>query len=332
MIYIILSIILGFIILSIILFFLGLNISIIRVHKSMFDKRYEPDKRITYYTKEEFNLIADKIEISLDNNKIIGYLYHNEIYDNNKLIIFCHGMYSSKESYMQEIGYISNKGFLVLGFDYLGTNESDGKLLGFGNSLKSLDAIMKYVKSNEKLKNKEIYVIGHSWGGYATGNIVKLYPDIKGIILLAPMTSIYLIAKETSSKRIHKFLPIFLNYDNKKTGGYSKYDVCESLKDYNGNVLVIQSLVDPVIPANIGINRIKEELNDKNNIEYIYPDNRLHNPDYTVDAVNYYMEFVKKSKELNELELTEYMKTLNFHEMGKLDSIIMDKCIEFIKR
>ena len=331
MIYIIISII-GFIILSsIISGIIGVFISIRKFHKSMFDKRYMPDPRISFYTKEEFNLEAAKIEAYVDNQKIVGYLYHNEIYDKNKLIIFCHGMFSSKESYMQDIGYIANKGFLVLGFDYLGTNESEGKLLGFGNCLLSTDAIMKYIKSNDKLKDKDIYVIGHSWGTFAAGNIIKLYPEIKGCVLLAPMTNIKLITKTMSSKSIHMFLPLFLNYDNKKSGGYSKYDICDSLKDYNGKVLVIQSLSDPVIPSNIGIDRIKEELKDKDNIKYIYPENRLHNPEYTKDAVKYYAEFVKNTKTLNEEELTEYMKTCNFHKMGELDPIIMDECIKIFE-
>ena len=331
MIYIILGIICFLLISSLIVGIIVINYNIKNFHNSMFDKRFMPDPRITYYTKDEFNLEADKIETYVDNEKIVGYLYHNDKYDESKIIVFCHGMNSSKEAYMQEIGYIANKGYLVLGFDYLGTNESDGVLRGFGNSLKSTDAIIKYIKSNDKLKNKEIYVIGHSWGTFAAGNIIKLYPDIKGVILLAPMTKIELIAKNMTKKSIHMFVPIYLNYDNKKTGGYSKYDICESLKDYNGKVLVIQSLSDPVIPANIGIDRIKKELKDKNNIKYLYPEKRLHNPEYTVDAVKYFSEFIKKTKTLNEEELTEYMKTCNFHKMGELDPLIMDECIKIFE-
>ncbi len=306
-------------------FFLFVYFKTVSFHKSMFNKRFDLDPRIKYYTKEEFNLNTTKIEINSNGKKIVGYLYFNDNYNKDKIIVFCHGMYSSKEAYMQDIGYIANKGYLVLGFDYLGTNESEGTLLGFGNSLKSTDEIIKYIKSNDELKNKEIYVVGHSWGGYAAGNIVKLHNDIKGTVLLAPITSVEEIAKSMSPKRIHKFLPIYLNYDNRQTGGYSKYDVVDSLRDYSGNILVIQSKIDPVIPSNISIDRIRELLPNKDNIKYLEPKNRLHNPEYTEEASNYFMEFQKNSKGLTEDELTKYMETCNFHKMGELDKNIMDE-------
>lgn len=328
MLYIIITIITLSVLLLIALGFLFILSKLEKFHKSMFDKRFMPDKRITFYTKEEYDLTAKKYEISVDNEKIIGYLYSKDVKFEDKIIVFCHGMYSSKESYMQDMAYIALKGYYVFGFDYLGTNESSGTLLGFGNSLKSLDAVIKFIKNQKELASKKIYVIGHSWGGYAAGNIVKLHPYIKGVVLLAPLTNVRSIAEATSPKSIHKFLPLFISYDNRQTGGYSKYDICESLKDYKGKVLVIQSEIDPVISANISINRIKESLPNNDNIKYLYPKDRLHNPNYTVSAANYYMEFVKKTKEMNEEELTEYMKTCNFHKMGELDSEIMDEIVK----
>ena len=313
-----------FILLVVVLF-----IVVFRIHNKAFNKRFMPNPLVKFYTKEEFNLDYEKIEIKYNDETIAGGLYSYGEYDNDKLIIFCHGMESCKESYMQEIGYIAQKGFLVLGFDYLGTNESTGLIKGFGTSLKSLDIVINYIKSNDKLKNKKIYVVGHSWGGYASTNIVSLHNDIEGIVALAPALNFYRLLRS-----VYKINPFFARLvvfvDKIKLGKYSNRNGLKSLKKYNGKILIIQSKDDNRVKFDTSLGLIKKELNDK--AEYIILEDRMHNPDYKKESVDYLNEFLNNVFKYSGEEQIEYMKNQNYHKMGELDPVVMDGIINFLKK
>ncbi len=299
------------------------------IHNKIFNKRYTP-LDIDSYTAEEFNLSCEKIEVEYKKKMIRGYFYSLDGYDNDKLIIFAHGMDSSKESYMQEIAYFAQNGFLVLGFDYLGTHESDGVLKGFGNSLLSLDTVIKYIKNNDKYKNKELYVVGHSWGGYAALNIVKYHKDIKGIVAMAPAVSLYKIFRGSYLKQ-NVFVTLLIELvECLKLGKYSLCNGAKSIKNYNGKVMVLQSKNDNVVRFDSSLGYIKSVDGDK--AEYLVVDDRYHNPDYKIEAVNKLMAFYKELGQTSKDKYPELFAKSDFRAMGELDSEIMDKIIEFIKR
>jgi len=298
-------------------------------HEKLFNNTFKIDSRIESYVNEDFNLDAKQVKIPCDNDTLTGYLYSYKEPKNDIIVVFFHGMFSSKESYLQEIGYIANKGFLVLGFDYSGTNESSGTLRGLGNSLRCANAAINYIKSNPELSNRKIYTIGHSWGGYAAGNIVKLHPDIAGTVLLAPFNTTKGLVKALIPNATH--ISLFINYDNKLTNGFSKYKVVDSLRNYNNPVLVIQSKTDPIVPYNIGLGKIEEKLKDKTNIKYITPENRLHNPDYTIEATKLFLKFQQDLKKVKKEKQDEFYKSCDFRKMGELDPVVMDEIIDFFK-
>ncbi|MCR5350753.1 MAG: lysophospholipase, partial [Acholeplasmatales bacterium] len=183
--YIILGIVGLLILLNIILFLI-----VLKSYNKIFNTRFEPSPLVKYYEASEYNLDSKKIEIKCENETIRGNIYTHGNYDENKIIVFVHGMNACKDAYMQEIGTLCQNGFMVLGFDHIGVYESTGKLKGISSSVRTLDYVINYVKNNEELKDKDIYVVGHSWGAYATINIVKYHKDIKGIVALAPFVNV----------------------------------------------------------------------------------------------------------------------------------------------
>ena len=75
--------------------------------------------------------------------------------------------------------------------DYEGAESSDGKdIRGFGNSLRCTDYVIRVIKNNPELKDRDIYVVGHSWGGFAASNIAGIYKDIKGVVPLSPVIGV----------------------------------------------------------------------------------------------------------------------------------------------
>ena len=301
-------------------------------HNQFFNYHYEADPDIPLYTAEEFNVSKDKVEFKEGKNTLRGYLYHKGEYDDNKIIIYAHGMFSNHNSYLQDICYLAEKGYLVLGFNYLGVSDSDGKnLKGFGSSIEGVDAAIKYIKSNDELKNKDIYVVGHSWGGFAACNIVKFHPEIKGIAALAPFVSTYSIVKNTLPKQIRFITPMVVLIDDICCGKYSRCNSIKSLNSYKGKALLIQSTDDYIIDYNkSGIGLIKNKTTNKN-INYLTEENKGHQPHYTIEGVKLMREFEAKARTLRGEELKEYKGQCDFHKMGELDPRVMDKIVEMIE-
>ena len=300
------------------------------VHLQFFGKRFKKDDDITLYTYTEFNLKRKEIFIGNNKKYLKGYLYYKESYNKNKIIVYSHGMFSNHESYMQDISYFALKGYLVLGFDYYGTDISSGRNLNsFGNSLRSLDDAIKYIKSDKELSKKEIYVVGHSWGGFSTINIVKYHKDIKGICAISPFVSTFKLIYSFVPKYF-KILAFFIYVFELINGGkYSTLNAVKSIKDYKGRILVIQSTDDYVVKFDIGLGYIKKYSKNER-IKYIVKENRGHNPNYTDQAISTMKEFYTKISTLSPEEAKIFKQNFDFHKMGELDSLIMDDICDYV--
>ena len=172
--YIILGVI-SFLILVVIL----LLIAAIITHKKLFGNRYKSDSRISFYTKEEFGLKSEDVIVPHRNLKLKGSIFYYDNCVDDTLFIYCHGMWSGIPEYLQDIEFFCKKGYPVLAIEYEGTNNSEGKSIrGLSNSLACTDSVIKYVMNDSRLKNKKIYVVGHSWGGFATSTIPYYHPNM----------------------------------------------------------------------------------------------------------------------------------------------------------
>ena len=300
-------------------------------HDKFFGYHYEGDPNIPLYTNEEFNVSKEEIEFKDKKATLRGYLYYKDNYNPNRIVIYAHGMFSDHENYMQDICYFATRGFLVLGFNYYGVSTSDGKnLRSFGNSIEGLDYAIRYVKSNEKLKDKDIYVVGHSWGGYATTNIVKFHPDIKAICALSPFNSNFDIINHTLHGAL-KIVGLFVTLIDDLIGGkYSRCKANKSLDNYPGRVLLIQSDDDNVVDINIGVNKILKKTKNKN-IKSLILTGKHHQPHYTLEAIKVMTEYEQKARMSKGDDLVKLKKETDFHKMGELDSEVMDQIVKLFE-
>ena len=293
-----------------------------KLHKAFFIGHYYDDTRINYYTKEEFGLDFSPVEINMEDSILKGGLYSYPNYDKTKIFVVFHGMWSGVAAYVQDIEYICHKGYQVLAMNYEGTNDSTGNLRGLANSLRCADAIIKYVKENPLLKEREIYVYGHSWGGFAATNIPYYYKDIKGVLALAPFISISSCMKGMLPKGLWFIIPFYKIIEYGKTKKYSKANAITSLADFKGNVVIIHSTNDKVVKFKYNTNMLKKKLS---NLNYIIVDDKDHCPQYSINAVAVGRKFMEETSKMGEKEKTEYMKGFDFHSMGALDNSLLDK-------
>lgn len=299
------------------------------LHNKVFANRYTPDPLVTYYTKDEFHLNSTNVEIPVGKQILRGALYYYDNHINDKIIIFSHGMWSSTKAYIQDIAYLCNAGYMVLGFDYEGTDLSTGKSIkGLSNGLKSLDYAIRYIKKN--YKDKDIYVIGHSWGAYNTINATKYHKDIKKIVAMAPFVSLAKVFKGMLPKKTHILIPFLIIVEYLKCGKYALVNSLKSLNRYKGCTYILHSKNDHTINYNKSTLFIKN--NTKNtNIKYNIVDNKFHNPNYSDSAIESMVAYVNSLSGKTKEEIIEIKRNTDFHKLGELDNKIMDDIVEFLK-
>lgn len=321
-------IVIGSVVLLLVLLALGMSLFF---HKMMFNHRFELDPLQGVYTKEILDLDAKPFEFDMEGVTLRGNVYTHGDYDPNKIVVYCHGMWSSHRSYLQNIGYLAHKGYQVIGFDYEGTDSSDGKTLrGFGNSLRSTDYLIRYIKSNEELKNRDIYVVGHSWGGFATSNIAYLHPDIKGVVPMSPVIGVSELISGILPKWLRPVAYVFEFVDSFKCGKYSYCNAIKSLNKYEGKVLFVHSSDDPMVKYDYSTNLVSKKCKNKN-IKYYVIEGKKHQPHYTYEACEKLYAYNEKIKGMPKEELDELKKQTDFLAMGVIDPDVMDKVVELIE-
>lgn len=321
-------IVVGSALLFLILVLLGVTLFFQRM---MFKNRFKLDPLQGVYTKEILGLDAKAIEIPMEGVIMRGFIYSKKEADPNKIVVYCHGMWSCHNSYLQNIGYIASKGYDVIGFDYEGVESSEGKnIRGFGNSLRCTDYAIRFIKNNPELKDRDIYVVGHSWGGFAASNIAGIHKDIKGVVPMSPVVGVSELIKGLLPKWMGFMAYIFEFVDSLQCGKYSYMNAIKSLNDYEGKVLFIHSEDDHLVNINYSTNYVRRITKNKN-IKYYVMNDRGHQPHYTLDACKKLYAYNEKIKGMSKEDLDELKRNTDFLSMGVIDPEVMDKVIELIK-
>lgn len=321
-----------FITLGILLFLILVSFVLaILLHHLMFGKRWMPDGITKYYEVEDFEGFQKK-PVYFDRKGVTlrGYIYSYEAKQYKGIMVFAHGMWGSHKAYVQEMEVFAKDGFLVLGFDYCGTDLSDGKSIqGLGESLKSLDYAIRYVKEDPSFSSLDIYVFGHSWGGYASSAIAKYHPDIKKIITMSPFTSVKRVVMSILPKRLWILIPFLMCVELCHCGKYSIVKTYKVLEKTTSDTLLIHSKDDPMVKYSKHTAYIQKKIKNPK-LHYLILEDRLHNPDYSLESVQALQEYSTKVHSLPKDQVEEYRKTVDYHSLGNLDSAIIEEMLAFI--
>lgn len=301
------------------------------IHAHIFYKRFVPDGNITFYNEKEFGCTRKDTSFKVKNITLKGcFITPNKEYDKSKIIIFCHGMGSSKESYMQDISTIANGGFEVFCFDYIGVNESEGTVMGgFAQGLRSVDYAIKFI--HDLYQDKDIYVIGHSWGAFNALNSVRYNAYVKKVCAIAPFISINDVILAITPHIAKMFVINTEFVEGIRFGKYAYANSISTLKKFNGEVLIIHSEDDDTVIYDASSKKLMKKFNDVDRFKFVIVNGKKHQPQYTYESVNKLYNFYEKSHELDGNDLINYMKTINFHELGVVDMDIMNQIIAFFK-
>lgn len=290
------------------------------INNKMFSQRLERTSfTLQDFPLENFPLLKFKeFSINCKNNKLVGRLYSYE--DCDSLIIFCHGYGAGHMAYIKEIDYLCQNGFSVFAFDYTGCDLSGGKPKTFAYSVKDLNCVYNYLKDNDYLKNKKVYLLGHSWGGYTClSNKLK----VDKIVAISPFYSpSNLMANFIPNKKFGKFLkPFIYVYLGLRFFPYGNVNANEKLKKSKIKTLIVKGDKDNVVPPQKDFNR--------DNLSYLICKGKAHNPYYTINSEENLQSVLIELN--NSTDKQSYLKKVDYSKITEHDYLVLQNIIDFLK-
>ncbi len=243
----------------------------------LFFKRYErPDYRITpgeyCYERIKDRLTRSEFFYKTETSELKGYYYPSA--QGKGLVVVVHGIHAGGDDYLPLIEYVVNHGYNVFSYNVTGTYESKGdSTVGMCQSLVDLDGTLTYLKSLPAFKNQPLFLIGHSWGGYAVTSVLELHKDIRACAGIAPMNDGSKIMMETARRYAGELAvapkPVFDAYQKILFGKYVEYNGVRGINSVDIPVLIAQGKTDKVITYDgHSITAHKAEITNPNVVYY----------------------------------------------------------------
>ena len=185
--------------------------------------------------------------------KLKGYYY--EATEARGLVVVVHGFKSGSDNYLPITKYFVENGYNVFSYDCTGTYDSEGDSnIGWCQQLVDLDNTIAYIQRTSPYRNQPLFLLGHSWGGYAVSSVLALKSGIRGVACLAPMNdgSTIMIEKgdQYAGKIAYTAQPIFSVYQRFLFKNYVDQSGVKGINSIDVPVMIAQGVDDKTITYN----------------------------------------------------------------------------------
>ena len=265
--------------LSLILFTL-LNVCVtVVVYNSFFERHERPDYAVTpglcdYDRVDEF-LPREEIYFKSGEAELCGYYYPAD--EPLGLVVLAHGYRAGADDYLPLTLRFVTDGDSVFTYDVRGTYNSGGESVkGMCQALIDIEAALDFVDSDERFLGLSVFLVGHSWGGYAVSSVLELHPDVAACVCIAPMadgsTVMVEMAEIHFSPIVRITKPIFDVYQDMLFGEYTDCNAKSGINSTDIPVLVAQGVDDDVITMDrLSITAYRDEITNPN-VTYYFAD------------------------------------------------------------
>lgn len=310
---------------------------IIDIYKSALVHRYDDEGYKKFFTQSDFEGLNKKdiCFLSKQGNTLRGGIYY---YKENSdcLVIFCHGIGEGLAQYMREIELLANYGFEVLAYDNTGCNTSDGQdIIGLSQGLSDLISCVDYVSTSGILKGRKVYVVGHSWEGYAASNINN-FRRVNKVVSISGFISVKTMICQMLKGVAALFRSSILNCEKANNPECFNSSAIDALNKKDSKALLIHSLDDNFVSAKKNTLYLQEKITNPN-VKFIITDKKGHNPNYTFDGVSYMTEVfsalnskVKSGELKTPADKKDFLKDVDWWKMTNQDQQIFSSIIEFL--
>ena len=300
---------------------------IVNLYKGMMYRRCDDTETVFYFSPEHFpGLHVEPLSFKASaGHTLKGYIYHYDNPIHNRLVVFDHGFGGGHRAYMKEIEMLCRHGYKVFSYDHTGCMESEGETPnGLSQSLCDLNDCITMIKSHAEFSGMDISVMGHSWGAFSTLNITALHPDISHIVAMCGFVSVPEMVKTFFSGLMKGFRTPILELEKTSNPEFVKYNAVETLSNSNTKALLIYSENDPMCKR-VHYDILSSNLINKENVHFLFVQNKSHNPNYTEDAVKYLDEFGKaraklvRKKNLTQNDKSTFVSSFDWDKMTVQD-------------
>lgn len=318
--------------------------TIIEKYNTSFFIRYDKDGIIPFLSAADFpGLIQEKGEFTNSKGNIIRYfIYYYPKTKEGKKLLFLPGAGPGHTAYMTEIEYFCKAGFKVYTLDYSGTGESGGdNIVSFTQPTIDTDELL------DVLNLGPIEIAGHSLGSYTTLNLMMKHYEIKRAVFMSGFISVWAFAKQllcsvpeinalncgTAEEKqlFEEVLSEIVKNESEAAFPFKPLVIPEFLKKTDDTLLFIQSEDDPIVNYEDSVGYIKNNIKNPN-FSFIIEKGKKHNPNYTVEALNYMNNtFVKLNTVSGREEKIKFMKDKSAKLMTVQDEKVMGKVVKFLK-
>lgn len=292
--------------------------------------RQDKNPDFKYFTAEDFNLKAEDISVTYRGENLYAKIYSvKPVEECEKVVIFQHGFGAGSSSYTTEIAALAKFGYAVVAADAYGCNNSEGKkVIGFYAGAEAVIAAYIGVKRDERLKNKKLILVGHSWGAYSVCCAAKRV-NVDGVVALsgfnAPAQCVCDQIKSLSrqGKALAPVLhPFFFTINFFIFGAKGNTKAAKALKKCGVKALLIHGEKDKSVP-------LKHSIVAKAqcpNAEKLILADKKHNPYNTVEAEEALASLLSYDDKDE-----EFLKNFDWKKATEEDEEVMAKINGFIQ-
>lgn len=313
---------------------------VVKTFKKMMHTRCDNYGLAYYFSNKDFSDLK-KVPYKFQSSKghiLQGYIYNYENPIENVVVVFDHGFGGGHESYMKEIEKLCHAGFIVFAYDHTGCMESGGETTnGMSQSLCDLNDCIENIKNN-LFKDYDIYVMGHSWGGFSTLNISGIHPEVKKVVVLSGFVSVEMIVNDFFDDGLKGYRKAIMKLETESNPYFVRFNGVDSLKKSNADALLIYSDNDTLVKSNTQYQVLYDELKERPNTKFMLVNEKGHNPNYTKDAVMYLNEYtatktklLKKKKLKTEKSRLEFVNSFDWNKMTQQDEEVWNQIINHLK-
>lgn len=301
-------------------------------------KRYDYDPQLIYFNVSDYTDIkSEEFSFKSGSNTLKGSKYYNDNVKEDVVAVFFHGIGAGHQAYFKEIrNIVINNNITVYSYDNTGCGNSEGKdIIELQHGLKDSNAFFKHLREELDLSNKKIILFGHSWGGFVALNTPSVVNDLQfaAVVAFNPLISVNTAVKASLGK-----VPFFMAFYNVlskiKLGSFANKDGIKSIKKANNTkYLIINGGRDNLISLQIS----KEHITKYKftNVELITLENQGHFGYLSKNAEEKTLAMFSQLNKLKETKdshiVNEFIKNINYDEIGENNYQVFDRIKEFIK-
>lgn len=264
------------------------------------------------YTRRTFTVKSGE-------NNLSAYLYGSQ--NDKGIIVVAPGHTDSNDIKLYEIRYFVDAGYKVVCFDYTGYYTSEGKTFGgYTQAVYDLDAVLNYLESDTELQKQNLFLFGHSLGGYAAAAVLNKSHNISAVVSASgfdtPAEQWQCSVKRFTGVLYPVIKPLNSLFIHMKYGKDKDLSAVEGINSMDIPVLVISAENDIFYGGEKSPVYDKKDIITNKNCSFILMDRENHNGHYdyflTDDALNY-----QSTKIMGDIDKEAYMEH-NDEVMGRI--------------